>query len=400
MNIVVSTGPAHPLFLPLVPLAWALRSRGHDVVVAAPGSFADVVARTGLEVYPVVDSLDMGDVMGRDREGNPVRRPDDPSAIVAALGRGFGRLAARSCPGLREVVEERAADVVIADGYTGATAALVSGATGVPWISQTVGPGDVPCRRWAEDEVAPEREAYGLSALPDPMLRIVNHPARLGDHDADWRDVPLHRMAYLPVHEAGLVPSWARTSPRPGAKRILVTLGSVQPQIGGLPALRTLIDSLDGQGYEMVVGVADHLVAALGQLPASVVACGWVPLSAALRTCAAIVHHGGPGTMMTALSRGVPQVIIPGPGKPRNAIASLAELGTAVVVEEAEVTATVLVDAVRRVVEEPAFREGAERCAVMVAADASPAEIARIVERTGRAVAADSDPGTARTRVA
>jgi EryCIII-like glycosyltransferase len=51
--------------------------------------------------------------------------------------------------------------------------------------------------------------------------------------------------------------------------------------------------------------------AQLGPLPASVHAHPSVPLTAALPQCAAIVHHGGAGTCLAALTAGAPQVIIP-----------------------------------------------------------------------------------------
>jgi UDP:flavonoid glycosyltransferase YjiC (YdhE family) len=37
----------------------------------------------------------------------------------------------------------------------------------------------------------------------------------------------------------------------------------------------------------------------------------WVPLTAALPHCAAVVHHGGAGTCLAALAAGTPQVILP-----------------------------------------------------------------------------------------
>jgi UDP:flavonoid glycosyltransferase YjiC (YdhE family) len=51
--------------------------------------------------------------------------------------------------------------------------------------------------------------------------------------------------------------------------------------------------------------------AQLGPLPESVRAHPWVPLTAALPLCAAVVHHGGAGTCLAALAAGVPQVILP-----------------------------------------------------------------------------------------
>jgi UDP:flavonoid glycosyltransferase YjiC (YdhE family) len=49
-------------------------------------------------------------------------------------------------------------------------------------------------------------------------------------------------------------------------------------------------------------------------LPENVRTVDWVPLNVALSTSAAIVHHGGAGTVLGALAAGVPQLVVTGPG--------------------------------------------------------------------------------------
>ena len=58
MKTLVATGPAHPLYYPIVPLAWALRAAGHEVLVAAPESFEGPVRGSGLPMAPVYGPLD------------------------------------------------------------------------------------------------------------------------------------------------------------------------------------------------------------------------------------------------------------------------------------------------------------------------------------------------------
>jgi UDP:flavonoid glycosyltransferase YjiC (YdhE family) len=49
-------------------------------------------------------------------------------------------------------------------------------------------------------------------------------------------------------------------------------------------------------------------------LPPNVRATGWLPFADVLPRVAGIVHHGGAGTLLTALAAGVPQLLTPGPG--------------------------------------------------------------------------------------
>src|SRR5919206_431808 len=62
---------------------------------------------------------------------------------------------------------------------------------------------------------------------------------------------------------------------------------------------------------EFVLALGDADPSPLGELPDNVRAAGWVPLSALLPTCAALVHHGGAGSTMTPIDAGVTQLVLP-----------------------------------------------------------------------------------------
>lgn len=49
MRVLFTTTPGRGHFFPMVPLAWALRCAGHQVVVAAPPQIAESVRAAGLE---------------------------------------------------------------------------------------------------------------------------------------------------------------------------------------------------------------------------------------------------------------------------------------------------------------------------------------------------------------
>src|SRR3954464_9288253 len=57
-----------------------------------------------------------------------------------------------------------------------------------------------------------------------------------------------------------------------------------------------------------------------GPLPANVRMARWLPMVDVLPSCAAVIHHGGSGTMFGARVAGVPQVVLPlGADQPTNA---------------------------------------------------------------------------------
>ncbi|WP_097972633.1 nucleotide disphospho-sugar-binding domain-containing protein [Streptomyces sp. gb14] len=373
MKILVATGPAHPLYFPVVPLAWALRAAGHEVLVTVPESFESTVSGSGLAMTPVHGPLDMGEVMALDREGRPVRVPDNDADMAAGVGAGFGRLAARTVDATVELVGRWRPDLVITDSYSFAAPAIAAGIHGVPWVKHVVGPGDLPVANAVERELAPELERLGLDKLPPPALVLDNCPPSLGD------PVPgAQPVRYVPFGEPGAVPGWVhepRTRPR-----LLVTLGSVQPQIGGIPMLGQMIQALASLDAELVVAVADHLVGKLGTLPDKVVAAGWISLTSVLPGCDAAVHHGGPGTMMACLAQGIPQVVVPGRGKPLEAIGRLADLGAVRHLPPADLTPQSLLDSCRTLLEDTGHAKRAMEVREEIARQPSPGAVVPVLE--------------------
>src|SRR5262249_31598134 len=106
-------------------------------------------------------------------------------------------------------------------------------------------------------------------------------------------------------------PDWLRVPPR--RPRICVTWGTT---VAGMSLdnaflAPAVVRALAGRNVEVVVAVVDAQRELFGELPGNVVHLGPVPLDVLLPTCAAIVHQGGGGTMMTAMKSGVPQFVVP-----------------------------------------------------------------------------------------
>ncbi|MFI2346129.1 nucleotide disphospho-sugar-binding domain-containing protein [Streptomyces sp. NPDC019443] len=372
MKILVATGPAHPLYYPIVPLAWALRAAGHEVLVAAPESFEGPVRGSGLPMAPICGPLDMGEVMSKDRTGGRVQVPDTDEEMAEGIGRGFGRLAARTLQGMSDLVAGWRPDLIVAEAYSYAAAAAAAALHDIPWVKHVVGPGDLPVVPWVAAELEPELKELGLAELPAPDLILDNCPPMLGDPTPGAQPI-----RYVSYGEPGTVPEWAlRPRTRP---RLLITLGSVQPQIGGAPMLGQIVRSLGSLNAELVVAVADHLVEQLGTLPDSVVATGWLSLTSVLPGCDAAVHHGGPGTMMACLSQGLPQVVVPGRGKPLDAIRRLADLGAVRHLPPAELSPESMLEAVGALLDEPGYRKQAQGVADHIARQPSPGETVSVL---------------------
>jgi UDP:flavonoid glycosyltransferase YjiC (YdhE family) len=110
--------------------------------------------------------------------------------------------------------------------------------------------------------------------------------------------------------------------------------------------------------------------------PARVRVERFIPLDLALDRCALAVAHGGAGTTLSALARGLPLVLIPqGADQFINAERAVAA-GAAVAIAPAEFDADALRSAVARVLGERSFAVAAARVRAEVAAMPSPAQAA------------------------
>ena len=65
MRVLLTTYPERTHFLAMVPLAWALRTAGHDVRVAVQPKFAPTVTQAGLTAAPVGRNSDLWQILGR-----------------------------------------------------------------------------------------------------------------------------------------------------------------------------------------------------------------------------------------------------------------------------------------------------------------------------------------------
>jgi MGT family glycosyltransferase len=146
---------------------------------------------------------------------------------------------------------------------------------------------------------------------------------------------------------------------------------------GNTEVFRTALAGLAGEDVEVVVTVgADNDPSALEPIPANTTVERYIPQAELLPRCAAIIHHGGSGTMYGSLSHGVPQVVLPqGADNFANGWL-LARCGAGVTIGPDDVTPEAVRDAVRLVLEEPSYRDAGRRLAVELAALPEPAEVA------------------------
>lgn len=372
MRVLVVSAPGVGHVFPMVPLTWALRSSGHDVLVATAGDGL-AVKDAGLPVVDVLPGVDVRAQFAQLRAQHPERFAEFANRRVTdvrEMGQFLPVLSRPLLPGVMAAAEEFQPDVVL-QGTLGGVGLIVAGRLGVPWVGHGFGfvRGDGVPEAFRE-HMAAEFEQYGVE-LPERRAYVDVAPASMiAGEPEGWS------MRYVPYNGGGIEPSWlGEVGDRP---RIAVTLGTVAPQMNGLGPVERIIAAAPDVDAEFVLALGDRVdLDALGPLPANVRAAGWIPLNSLLATSSLLVHHGGAGTAMTPLALGVPQLVAPSGADRYINAAAVHNRGVGLQVEEEELDAAVI----RQLLDDEKFRANAAEVRAEIAALPSPVEIAgRVAE--------------------
>jgi UDP:flavonoid glycosyltransferase YjiC (YdhE family) len=354
----------------MLPFAAACVRAGHEVLVAAPASFAAAVERAGYPHWPCpdVDPDAWAALHAAFLAAPPERRNETMVTLGAELG-------ARSImPGLLAAFDEWRPDVVLREiGELGS--AVAADLRGVPHVQVLIGLDKfvdftLPL---AAPALAAYRESLGLA--PDAAGAYLHRAPSLSLLPPSF-EVPrpgpgpvVYRFR-APAADPAPLPDWWAGDRDP---LVYATFGTVS---AGVPfaaaAFRTVVEALADRPVRLLVTVGDSGDPADWRaLPPNVHVERWVPQQDVLADAAAMVCHGGTGTVLGGLSAGVPMVVVPQfADQPDNA-ERVAAVGAGLAVgggEAAPATAGEIRDAVDRVLTEPSFRHAAGRLAAEVRA--------------------------------
>src|ERR687889_726447 len=271
VRALFATSPGLGHVFPTISLAHALRAAGHEVLVATAGG--KEAANAGLHVVDTAPGVDIGAVFQQAASEQP-EEFDYSTDVDTEKGLEF-------------------------------VGAIFAKLSGVSAVSHGFGFADEASMTEAIfKKMVEERERHGVQGFPEVRESIDVAPPSMVD-----RPVRGWPMRYVPYNGGGVLPEWVLE--RPARPRVAVTLGTVLTQVGALTSLTKLVDVARHLDAEFVLALGDADPSPLGELPDNVRAAGWVPLSALLPTCAALVNHGGAGSTLTAIDAGVTQLVLP-----------------------------------------------------------------------------------------
>ncbi|MBX3220099.1 MAG: glycosyltransferase family 1 protein [Labilithrix sp.] len=164
-----------------------------------------------------------------------------------------------------------------------------------------------------------------------------------------------------PAWVAPYAPPWPDDDTAP---LVLVSLGSTFQNQG--PTLRRIVEALGQLPVRALVTLGEQSYDDGLAPPTNVVVVGSAPHAAVLPRASAVIAHGGHGTVMKALSHGVPLVCIPF-GRDQKDNGARVEVAGAGLSVSPKASSRRIREALRRVLEEAQFRQGARRMQATIA---------------------------------
>ncbi|MCE9590959.1 MAG: glycosyltransferase [Planctomycetes bacterium] len=332
-----SSGDVHPF----VGIGLALKSRGHEVVVIVNGQFEPLIRRVGLAYEPLGTGEEFREAI---RDPMLWHASKGPSTVLAWVVKGMRRQ--------YEAIQRlhRPGETILINSALGFGARIAHDKLAIPLATLHLQPaifrsvnetpvlpaGNLPRRApaflkrfiyWVADAVMldPLLERPVNDFRCELGLPPIRHPAR------DYWHSPQLTLGMFPDWFAPIQPDW------PASVRL--TGFPLYDERGASDPLPGLEEFLQQHGPPIVftpgsanVHAGDFFAAAVGackvmnrpgllltrfpeqiphNLPATVRHFDFVPLSQLLPRSAALVHHGGVGTMSQAMAAGVPQLIMP-----------------------------------------------------------------------------------------
>jgi len=349
---------------PTLPIAAELVRRGHTVSYHTSPAFTDEIAATGARALAYAE--------------NEQPLPDPPVPIT--LLEGLAGTALRVLPTVLAELREIGPDLIVHDSACvwGAVAARELGVRAVSSFTTFAFNRHVP---------SPTRGSWRL------LSEAATRPGNLARYLRSRGELRRHYNAHgLPLFDLGNIRqalNLVYTSPafQPHVESFDASYRFVGPSLGARPTdpsfaadrltgplmyaslgtvfnadprlLRSFATALAPLGGTVVLATGQTDPAALGPLPANVLARRFVPQLEVLAHAALFVTHGGMNSVNEAMDAGVPMLVIPQGAEQPMVARRVVELGAGLSLHTQDAAEGAVRAMARRLLDDPRFREAA-----------------------------------------
>jgi len=381
MRIMFSFVGGNGHFQPLVPIADAVKSAGHTLVVACSRSMRPVVYEAG---FPTL-------MLGKSKPAKMKveRIPLRPLSIEREeqdLRENFARHGAKArIPDMIAACKAWKPDIIVCDEVDFGSM-ITADHLGIPHVSVVV----IASGSFIRPDVVAEplnelRLEYGLPL--DPDLLMLSRYLVLMPVPPSFRNpaFPLPSTAHpiQPFSRQDAVPSLSIMGHNPSLPTIYFTLGTVFNTESGDLFSRVLTGLRDV--HANVIVTVGHQIdpAEFGPQPDHIHIAQYIPQLNLLPHCDLVISHGGSGTVIATLAHGLPMVLLPmGADQIHNAERCQA-LGAARVLNPLDSSPEIVREAVRSVLDLSKYRASAQRIQSEIGTLPEPIYAVSLLEHLG-----------------
>ncbi|OII38073.1 hypothetical protein BIU98_15425 [Curtobacterium sp. MMLR14_010] len=383
MRIAFAANPLPGHIVPMIPLMRAALAAGHDVAVVTNGAtrpFIEAEASPEVEVLAAgMPTLEAMGEMHRRTGASPATAPR-PDVIAEYFG---VRRVSDSVDAAVRAARTWQADVVVSESMDH-VGPFVAAALDVPFFRHTYGPERPEVLRTAMARAVQRSSRDRGVALPAVTAWIDAYPSFLEDPSTDrpGRRIPVRPEAHhRPTPDTD--PAAPRHAGTGGRHRVLLTMGTVFTDQHLLDQVVASVEAAE-LAVDLVVTSVNGVRAT--SRPGSTVSVENVPfrpIAEVLGSVDAVVTVGGAGTVLGALTSGVPMVVVPRGADHEVNAARAAAVGAALVERDPDAVGAAL----QQLLLDGRFAESARTTAGRIASLPSAAEaLARLEELATSAV--------------
>jgi UDP:flavonoid glycosyltransferase YjiC (YdhE family) len=355
--LVVATAGAGGDLQPLAATALALRDRGHPVDVLGDRSVKRTLEPFGIAAEVLPSELDLGPrLVGAIREGMMATGGDLAAAgrIVQERLTGWAEEVAGA---VNEATDRLQPSACVTSLF--GVEAFAAASLPCPWavVNSTFYVGPNPPRPVRED-FAPRAVPLieRIASLLGKADLVLHATDQVFDFSFDGLPPKHHYVGPLGVWEP--VVETVAYLEEPGDPWILVTISSQLQD--DLPLAEAALEALRGRRVRGLLTVgADHQPEEVPSAPANVRVEQTVSHGEVLKRAELLVGHAGHGSVMKALTHGIPMVLVPW-GRDQPGVAARASaLGVAAIVERDVASGETISAAIEGVLADPEMRRRA-----------------------------------------
>ena len=378
-------------FLPLVPVARTAERAGHVVAFAGQHGMVPTIEAAGFTAFASGGSS----LLSAD-ERAPLLAVDPEREARAIRSTFAGRIARERADSILAVCAEWSPDILVRDEIDFGSV-VAAERLGLPHATVLcIAAGSFVPGSLVVEPLNDLRAAHGLS--PDPGLAMLDRYLVLSPFPASFRDptfppsanTHLFRSSEPESAADSLAADWL--AEMPDGPAVYLTLGTIfnlesgdlfERALAGLRELPVCVVVTVGRELDPRI---------LGPQPSNVVVRRYIPQSLVLPRCDLVVSHGGSGSVIGALTHGLPMVLLPmGADQPLNA-ARAQQLRVGEVLGAIDATPAAIRLAAATVLADPSYGRSAELIRNEIAALPGPEHALELLEQLLRERAAIRSP--------